>query len=51
MVYKYPHDYKNNYVKQDYLPENLRGRKYYNPSDNKNENAIRKYWDEVKKGD
>ena len=49
--YKYPHDYKNNYVKQDYLPENLRNRKYYNPSDNKNENAIRKYWEEVKKGD
>jgi len=49
--YKYPHDYKNNYVKQEYLPEKLRGRKYYNPSDNKNENAIRKYWEEVKKGD
>lgn len=49
LEYKYPHNYKNNYVKQDYLPENLRGRKYYNPSDNKNENAIRKYWDEVNK--
>ncbi len=49
--YKYPHDYKNNYVKQEYLPEKLRGRKYYVPSDNKNENAIRKYWEEVKKDD
>ncbi len=49
--YKYPHNYKNNYVKQDYLPENLRGKKYYIPSDNKNENAIRKYWEEVKKDD
>lgn len=49
--YKYPNNYKNNYVKQDYLPEILRGRKYYNPSDNKNENAIRKYWEEVKKDD
>jgi putative ATPase len=48
--YKYPHAYKNNYVKQEYLPKNLRGRKYYEPSDNKNENAIRKYWEEVKKG-
>ncbi len=47
--YKYPHNYKNNYVKQDYLPDNLLGRKYYNPSDNKNENAIKKYWEEVKK--
>jgi len=49
--YKYPHNYKNNYVKQDYLPEKLQGRKYYNPSDNKNENAIKKYWEEVKRND
>ncbi len=49
--YKYPHNYKNHYVKQDYLPEKLRGRKYYEPSDNKNENAIRKYWEEIKKDD
>ena len=49
--YKYPHDYKNNYVKQDYLPEKLRGKKYYSPGDNKNEKAIKKYWEEVKKGD
>ena len=47
--YKYPHAYKHNYVKQEYLPENLRGRKYYTPGDNKNENAIKKYWEEVKK--
>ena len=49
LEYKYPHEFKNNYVKQDYLPKNLIGRKYYNPSDNKNENAIKKYWEEVKK--
>jgi len=49
LEYKYPHNYKNNYVKQDYLPKNLIGRKYYNASDNKNENAIKKYWEEVKK--
>ena len=49
--YKYPHDYKNNYIKQDYLPEKLRGKKYYSPGDNKNEKAIKKYWEEVKKGD
>ena len=49
--YKYPHNYKNHYVKQDYLPEKLRGRKYYEPCDNKNENAIKKYWEEVKKDD
>lgn len=49
--YKYPHNYKNNYVKQDYLPENLQGKKYYNPCENKNENALRKYWEEIKKDD
>ena len=49
--YKYPHNYKNHYVKQKYLPEKLRGRKYYEPCDNKNENAIKKYWEEIKKGD
>lgn len=47
--YKYPHNYKHNYIKQEYLPENLRGRKYYNPGENKNENAIKKYWEDVKK--
>ncbi len=49
--YKYPHNYKNHYVKQKYLPESLQGKKYYNPSDNKNENALRKYWEEIKKDD
>ncbi len=49
LQYKYPHNYKNNYVKQDYLPKNLIGRKYYNPSNNKNENTIKKYWEEIKK--
>ena len=49
--YKYPHNYKNNYVAQDYLPENLRGKTYYIPSNNKNENAIKKYWEEIKGND
>lgn len=35
--YKYPHNYKNDYVKQQYLPDNLLGSKYYIPKDNKNE--------------
>ena len=29
--YKYPHDYPNNWVKQQYLPDNLIGKKYYHP--------------------
>lgn len=47
--YKYPHDYPNNYVKQEYMPENLKGRVYYTPGNNKYENAIKEYWERVKK--
>ncbi|MBE6146974.1 MAG: replication-associated recombination protein A [Firmicutes bacterium] len=32
-IYKYPHDYPNNYVVQQYLPDNLIGKKYYIPKD------------------
>ena len=31
--YLYPHDYEEAVVEQDYLPERLRGRRYYEPSD------------------
>ena len=46
--YKYPHDYKNHYVKQQYLPDDLKDKKYYIPQDNKNENAYRDYWKKIK---
>ncbi|WP_427339120.1 AAA family ATPase [Caloranaerobacter sp. DY30410] len=39
--YKYPHDYKNSYVKQQYLPTNLIGKKYYNPTENGYEKIIK----------
>ena len=32
-LYKYPHDYKNAFVKQQYLPDKLKNRKYYHPKD------------------
>ena len=35
--YKYPHNYKNDYVRQQYLPDNLLGSRYYIPKDNKSE--------------
>ncbi len=35
--YKYPHNYKHNYVKQQYLPDNLKGSIYYYPGENKYE--------------
>ncbi len=46
--YVYPHDYVNDFVPQDYLPEDLRGRKYYIFGDNKTEAAAKAYWDAVK---
>lgn len=47
--YLYPHDYPNHYVNQDYLPENMLGKKYYEPQDNKFENSIRQFMDALKK--
>ena len=38
--YKYPHNYPNNYVVQEYMPDNLKGRKYYKPKNNKYERNL-----------
>ena len=38
--YKYPHDYPENYVVQQYLPDELKGRIYYRPKNNKYENVL-----------
>ena len=46
--YKYPHDYKNHYVSQQYLPDDIKSRKYYVFGDNKIERAAKAYWDLVK---
>lgn len=46
--YKYPHNYPNSYVKQQYLPDNLKNKKYYNPGNNKMEDAVRNYLDKLK---
>ena len=43
--YIYPHDYENDYVKQDYLPADLVGRKYYEFGQNKTEQAAKAYHD------
>ena len=47
--YKYPHGYPDHYVKQQYLPNALKDRVYYEYGDNKIEQAAKKYWDEIKK--
>lgn len=46
--YKYPHDYPNHYVKQQYLPGDLAGRQYYVFGENKTEQAAKVYWDKIK---
>ena len=46
--YKYPHDYPDHYVKQDYLPADLRGKRYYTFGENKTEQAARTYWQRIK---
>lgn len=46
--YKYPHNYNNHYVEQEYLPRELKGKKYYTPQKNKYEDNIKRYWDGVK---
>ncbi len=50
--YKYPHDYPDHFVEEEYLPENLRGRTYYRPADFGFESEVQKsleYWRKRKK--
>ncbi|MBO4467839.1 MAG: replication-associated recombination protein A [Clostridia bacterium] len=47
--YLYPHDFKDHYVKQQYLPDNLKNKKYYQPGDNKTEQSFKDYLDKIKK--
>ena len=47
--YKYPHDYENHYVPQQYLPDDLKGRQYYTYGDNKTEQTAKAYWEKIKK--
>ena len=46
--YIYPHDYKNDYVKQNYMPNNLKGRKYYHPKNNGIEGNLNKIYKEMR---
>lgn len=47
--YKYPHDYSHHWVKQQYLPDDIKEAKYYYYQDNKFEQNLKEYWDKVKK--
>ncbi|MGE4483509.1 MAG: replication-associated recombination protein A [Oscillospiraceae bacterium] len=46
--YKYPHDYENHYVRQQYLPDRIKNANYYEYGDNKAEQAAKKYWELIK---
>ncbi len=46
--YLYPHSYKNHYVKQQYLPDAIKDRKYYQFGDNKTEQQFREYQRKIK---
>lgn len=47
--YLYPHDYPGHWVRQQYLPDVLKGAKYYDFGDNKTEQQARAYWEQIKK--
>ena len=47
--YLYPHNYKNDYVKQQYLPDNIKNSTYYYPKTNKNEIILKDVMDKLSK--
>ncbi len=47
--YLYPHNYKNDYVKQQYLPDRIKNIKFYTPKDNKNEKILKDILDKLEK--
>lgn len=47
-TYLYPHDYPNDWVKQNYMPKNLIGKKYYIPKNNKVEENLNKLHKEMR---
>ena len=46
--YIYPHSYPNHWAPQQYLPDRLKGTKYYEFGENRNEKAAKDYWGKVK---
>lgn len=47
--YLYPHDYNHHWTYQQYLPDVLKNKTYYEFGPNKNEQAFKAYWDKIKK--
>ncbi len=47
--YLYPHDFPGHWVKQQYLPDDVKNTRYYEYGDNKTEQAAKAYWEKIKK--
>ena len=47
--YLYPHDFPGHWVRQQYLPDDLKDARYYEYGDNKNEQAAKAYWEKIRK--
>lgn len=47
--YKYPHIYPNHYIKQQYLPDDIKHKVYYEYGENKTEQSAKLYWEKIKK--
>jgi putative ATPase len=48
LTYQYPHEFPNHWTEQQYLPDELVGRRYYEYGENKTEQAAKAYWDRIK---
>ena len=46
--YKYPHEYPNRWVAQQYLPNDIKDKRYYEYGENKTEQAAKAYWEKIK---
>jgi len=49
LTYQYAHDFPNGWVEQQYLPDELKGHRYYEFGANKMEQAAREYWERIKR--
>lgn len=48
LTYRYPHDYPNHWIEQQYLPDTLENVRYYEYGPNKTEQLARAYWEKIK---
>ena len=49
LTYRFPHDYPNHWVEQQYLPDVIKDAQYYEYGPNKTEQRAKQYWDEIKR--